>query len=422
MKKRVRKSTVDQLGAEVRQMLMPLVSGVITTRQELLAWVHERGLRALDELLCNEAELLAGAKGQHSVDRTCNHWGRTMSTVPFGGRRITLSRPRVRSKEGRELTLPSLEHFRHTDGMPERVVEQIVLGVSTRGYHRSLEPTVVGARASGTSKSAASRHLVARTRAQVKEHLARRLDEFDIVAMMLDGVEVGGHVVVAALGFTADGTKIPLGVWQGSTENATVCTSLLNDLVERGLPLEHRILCVIDGGKGLRKALRDVLGDKAIVQRCQVHKRRNVLEHLPEHRRTHVGRVLREAYKSTNAATARKRLRALASWLERNGEESAAASVREGLEETLTVMKLLLPTTLRRSLATTNAIENMLGTVRRVSRNVKRWRDGAMAKRWTGLGVLAAAQGFHRVKGHRDISVLQRALNELNVDAVEEAA
>jgi len=422
MKDRVRKSSADQLSAEVQQMLVPLVAGVMATKQELLAWVHDRGLRALDELLCAEAEQVAGAKGRHSAERAHNHWGRTTTAVQFGGRQITISRPRVRSKAGREALLPSLESFRRADPMPERIIEQIVLGVSTRGYHRSLEPTAAGARTFGTSKSAASRHLVARTRAKVKEHFSRRLEEVDIVAMMLDGIEVGGHIVVAALGFTADGTKLPLGVWQGSTENAAVCTSLLNDLLERGLRVEHRILCVIDGGKGLRKALRDVLGDKVVVQRCQVHKRRNVLEHLPEHRRVHVGRTLREAYASSSAKTGRNRLRALSSWLERNGEESAAASVREGLEETLTVVKLSLPPTLRRSLSTTNAIENMLGTVRRVTRNVKRWRDGAMAKRWTGLGVLEAADHFHRVKGHRDMPALLIALNALPVDVVEDAA
>lgn len=422
MKKRVINQSVDQLSAEVRQMLVPLVAGVMATKQELLAWVHEHGLRALDELLCTEAEQLAGPKGRHRDDRAYNHWGRTTTAMPFGGRRIAISRPRVRSKSGREVSLPSLQSFRRADPMPGRVVEQIVLGVSTRGYDRSLEPTASGVRAFGTSKSAASRHLVARTRAKVKEHFARRLDEFDIVVIMLDGIEVGGHVIVAALGFTADGTKVPLGLWQGSTENAAVCTSLLNDLVERGLRLEHRILCVIDGGKGIRKGLRDVLGDKAVVQRCQVHKRRNVLDHLPEHRRTHVGRVLRDVYRSTTADTGRKRLRALASWLDRNGEDSAAASVREGSEETLTVMKLKLPPTLRRSLSTTNAIENMLGTVRRVGRNVKRWRDGAMARRWTGLGVLAAAERFHRIKGHRDIPQLVAALNAMDVDVVEDAA
>lgn len=422
MKSRARNQSVRQpatsLNSQLGQILLPMVAGVVATKQELLAWVYDRGLAALDEVLRGEAERLVGPKGKHNVGRQYNHWGSTRTTVPFGGRRLAIKRPRVRGKDGAEAPLSTLECFRDLDPMPERVVEQIVLGVSTRGYERSLDAPPAGPRAFGASKSAASRQLVKRTKAKVNEQLSRRLDNIQLVAMMLDGIQVAKHTVVVALGIDAEGKKLPLGIWQGSTENAAVCTSLLQDLIARGLRIEERILCVIDGGKGLRKALSDVLGDRAVVQRCQQHKTRNVKDHVSKGRQPYVGRSMSEAYRSGIATTARKRLRSLASWLERNGEESAAASLREGLEETLTVLKLGLPATLRRSLATTNAIENLMGTIRRVTRNVKRWRNGSMARPWVGLGVVHAAHTFHRVKEHRDIPKLINALKQADqIDA-----
>jgi transposase-like protein len=276
--------------------------------------------------------------------------------------------------------------------------------------------------ARGASKSAASRHIVTRTAAKVKEYMNRPLDELKLVALLLDGINIGEHTVVVALGVGHDGTKTPLGIWLGSTENARVCTELLGNLTSRGLKVEERILCVIDGGKGIRKALVDVFGNLALIQRCQVHKTRNVRDHLSKDRQLRVGRLMNDAYRSAKADTARKRLRALVSWLDNNGEEGAAASLREGLEETLTVMKLGLPPTLARSFSTTNAIENMLGTVRRVTRNVKRWSGGDMARRWTALGVLHAKESFRRIKGHKDLPALVRALATTAVDHGENAA
>src|SRR5580692_5963432 len=224
--------------------------------------------------------------------------------------------------------------------------------------------------------------------------------------MFIDGIEFAGHSVVIALGVTIDGTKAPLGIWAGSTENTTLVTELLSNLVARGLRVEQSMLFVIDGGKAIRKALRDVFGDRAIIQRCQVHKARNVRDHLPESRRAYVARQMRDAYASTTMATAKKKLLLLASWLASNGEDSAAASLREGLDETLTVLRLGLPPTLRRSLATTNAIENMNGSLRRIARNVKRWKDEAMIRRWVALGIAEAQKEFRRVKGHKNMPSL----------------
>ena len=393
----------------LRQLLMPMVAGMAAAKRDLMEWVQEVGLEALKEVFEADATAIAGPKGQHSQERINHRWGTTDTELPFGGRRIGLKRPRVRSKLGQEVTLPSVARFQAEDPLPERVLNQIVLGVSTRGYGSSLETAPAGVRSRGTSKSAASRHLVERMGAKLRDYLARPLGEVKLLALMLDGIEVARHTVVVALGITEDGTKTTLGLWQGSTENAALCTSLLQDLISRGLKLDTKILCVIDGGKGIRKAIEDVLGDLAVVQRCQLHKRRNLKAHLPEERQAYVDRALREAYRSASADTARKLLRNLISWLDNNGHEDAAASLREGMEETLTVLKLGLSERLRRSLSTTNSIESTLGTVRRVSRNVKRWKAG-MVRRWVAMGLLTAQKRFRRIKGHRDLPQLIAAL------------
>ncbi len=423
MRRRAEKDQVGQGVLEAMQRaLTPLVSGAVESRRCLLQWVHERGLAALDELLREDAVALAGAKGKHRRERTHHHWGTTRSELAFGGRRVSVTRPRVRERGGTEAALPSLEAFRGEDPLSQRVVSQILLGVSTRGYEPSLESAPPRS-TRGASKSAASRRLVGATRKKLKIDLARRLDDVDLIGLLMDGIEIHGHTLVAALGIAAGGEKVPLGLWQGSTENATVCTALLQNLIERGLRIDGRILCVVDGGKGLRKALRDVLGDLAVIQRCQVHKLRNVLDQLPDTQRTYVRQAMREAYRADRFDLARKRLVALATWLENHGEDQAAGSLREGLDETLTVVRLKLPKTLRRSLSTTNAIENLLGHVRRVTRNVKRWK-GDMARRWTWLAITDAQRRFRRLKGHRDLALLRQALDALGagVDGKEEAA
>jgi transposase-like protein len=292
-------------------------------------------------------------------------------------------------------------------------VNQLLLGVSTRGFEASLEPRPSGVVARGSSKSSASRSFVAKTRQRLAASLERRLDELDLIALLIDGIEVARQTVVVALGITSDGTKVPLGLVQGSTENAALCTSLLQGFLSRGLRVEDKLLCIIDGGKGIRKALDDVFGDRAVIQRCQVHKLRNLREHLPEERHGYVLSTMRDAYRAASADTARKKLRGLVSWLESNGHEDASASLREGLEETLTIVKLELPTTLRRSLATTNSIENLVGSIRRVSRNVKRWRGTDMIRRWVSVGLFQAAKRFRRIKGYREMPKLVAALRKV---------
>ena len=407
-------------GAELAHLVEPMLAGMTTTRHHLLAWVHAHGLAALDAVFREEAVALAGPKGRQQAARTHHHWGTTATELTFGGRRVQMRRPRVRGMTGGEATLPSVAVFRGRDPLTARMMQQLLAGVSTRQYEASLEARPDERRTRGSSKSAVSRTVVRRTRQRLQEQLTRRLEGLEVVALFMDGVVVAQQTVIVALGITRAGRKEPLGLRLGSTENTVLCTELLQDLLARGLTLDGRVLCVIDGGKGLRKALGDVFGDAAVIQRCQLHKGRNLAALVPKARQAYVRAALRRAYQAASATAARRQLTALATWLERNGHADAAASVREGLEDTLTVLKLGLPPTLRRFFATTNCNENLIGTLRHVTRNIKRWRDGDMRRRWLGLGLLRARERFRRIKRHHELCALVTALEAAT--AAERAA
>jgi putative transposase len=406
---------------QMSRVLLPLRLGILQTKENAYEFVLRNGIEAMREAFEHDVMAIVGPAKLHQPGRESYRWGKTRSTIPLGGRMVSVPRPRVRTADGTgEIPLPTLEAFQRRDSLPERVVNQILLGVSTRGYSESLEKAPKDVPSRGASKSAASRRLVARTRDRLQQLLTRRLDDFDVIAVTIDGIEIAGQAVVVALGIDRRGKKQVLGLRQGSTENGPLCTELLQEVLERGLKLRQRVLFVVDGGKGIRKAITDVFGDLAVVQRCQIHKMRNIKGHLSPSRHAYVMREMRDAYKSSSAAVARRKLRALIGWLERNGEEGAAASVREGLEETLTVLKLEVPAILRRFFATTNVIENLMGTIRTVTRNVKRWQP-RMKLRWTALALTRAEQRFHGIKGHRHLPQLAAALGDL-ATCTEEAA
>lgn len=400
MKKSDRKRIADQGEIGLRQMLQ---SGL-----HALALVA--GVRALQVLLEEDREALCGPRYEHDAARKSTRFGHTSGEVVLGGRRVKARRPRVRGDRG-EVTLPSWELASREDLLTGRAYEQMVLGVSTRGYGRSLEPVPEEIESRGTSKSAVSRRFVRHGAKMLAERLARRLDGFDLAALLIDGIHFGEHVVLCALGIDVTGRKQILGLWEGATENASACKALLDNLIERGLRTDRSLLVVIDGAKALARAVRDHFGERGLIQRCQVHKRRNVLEALPERLRTSVGAALSEAYRSDDAGRAKRLLLNLARRLDHD-HPGAAASLREGLDETLTVMQFGLPQRLARSLSTTNAIENMLGRVRVVSRNVKRWRGGNMILRWVAAGMSEAERGFRRLKGHASMQLLVAKLRE----------
>jgi transposase-like protein len=407
----------------MRQLVLPMVTGMAATKRSLYELVVQFGFAALQELFCAEAEALVGPKHKRKPGRQFNHWGSAKTQLAFAGRKVTVERPRVRAVGGREVPLTLVEDLQNADPISERVVDQIILGVSTRGYADSLESLPPEIDNRGDSKSAASRHIVKQTTLAMTEYLSQKLDHLDVAVLMLDGIEVAKRAVIVALGIDAKGRKHPLGLWLGSTENKVVCIELLQNVLSRGFKVNGRLLCVIDGGKALRAAIDDVLGNSVVVQRCQLHKLRNVRDHLPQHRRAYVTRTMRQAYQSRSADTARKQLRALISWLENNGEDDAAASLREGLEETLTVYKLGLPYVLSRSLATTNAIENLMGEIRRITRNIKRWRNAnGMVKRWVTLAISNAQRKFHKIKGYREMPVLLAKLRNEHTQTLDTAA
>jgi putative transposase len=338
--------------------------------------------------------------------------GREGGEVTLGGRRVAVERPRVRTADGSaEVKLETYAHFDDRDPLTAVVLERMLAGVSTRRYPRTQEPVgeAVEAGARSTSKSAVSREFVARTRETLTELMGRRLDDVRLAVLMIDGIDLKGRTNVVALGITSDGVKIPLGLWEGSTENATVATALLSDLVDRGLDVEQGVLCVLDGAKALRKAVRDVLGVHTPVHRCVRHKERNVLDHLPERDRPAVKRRLRRAWASDDHARALDELNALAQELDRT-HPGAAGSLREGMAETLTLTRLGIRGSLKRTLESTNPCESMIECVRRSSRNVKRWQSGDMALRWTAAGMLEAERQFRRIIGYRDLAKLAVAI------------
>jgi transposase-like protein len=359
-------------------------------------------------MLEDDRTAICGPRYQHQVERTASRAGTVPSEVVLGGRKVSIRRPRVRA-EGEEVPLPTFQAFADSDPLNRRVVEQMLVGVATRQYARSLEPTGGDIRTRGTSKSAVSRRFVAKTAAQLEAWRATPLDGLDLVTLLVDGVQIADHCVVVALGIDATGRKHALGLWEGSTENTTVCQSLLANLQSRGLRTDRSLLIILDGSKALLKAVTQVFARAALIQRCQVHKRRNVLDHLPERQRPWVRAILNRAYTSVDVAMARRLLHDLARRLE-DAYPSAAESVREGLDETLTVLTLGLSERLRQSLATTNGIESLMSRTRHVKRNVKRWRGGTMMVRWVAAGVLEATKGFRRLKGKADMPTLVAAL------------
>jgi transposase-like protein len=381
---------------------------LVDTRAELMELAVTSGLQVLTTMLEDDRTAICGPRYAHQTDRQASRAGTVPSEVVLGGRKVAIRRPRVR-RHGAEVALPTFAAFADSDPLNRRVVEQMLVGVATRQYARSLEPVPAPVVSRGTSKSAVSRRFVAKTRAQLEAWQSQPLDSLDLVALLLDGVHVGEHCLIVALGIAADGQKYALGLWEGSTENATLCQSLLANLQSRGLRTDRSLLVILDGSKALRKAVRDLFGDGALVQRCQVHKLRNVLDHLPERQRTWAKAILQRAYRSADVATGRRLLIDLARRLETD-HPSAAESVREGLDETLTVLGLHLPETLRRSLTTTNAAESLISRTRHVKRNVKRWRGGTMVVRWVAAGVLEAVKGFRRLKGHKAMPQLVTAL------------
>ena len=380
-------------------------------REGLLALAVGAGLQVMQQLMEADVAAVCGPRGQHVPDRAASRHGNGRGSVTLGGRRVPISRPRVRAADGAgEVPVPAYQLFSSTELMGRMALERMLAGVSTRRYPVALEPVGSQVEADGksTSKSAVSRKFVALTETALADLLAADLSGLDLVALMIDGVHFADHLCVVALGIGIDGTKHPLALVEGSTENTTLVRGLLVGLRDRGLDVTRPILVVLDGAKALSAAVREVF-DHPVIGRCQLHKLRNVQDHLPERMRGLVGRRMRTAYHADTALEAQAQLEALAAELDKT-HPGAAGSLREGLAETLIVLRLGLPPTLARTFRSTNAIESMIGICRHHSRNVKRWRNGQMALRWCAAGMIEASSQFRRINGHLHLPALRTAL------------
>lgn len=384
----------------------------LSGRASLLEMVLSSGFERVMEMLEEDRERLCGPARRWQPERQAYRYGYDEGSLVLGGRKVRVPKPRVRSLEGREVELPSWRGFAREDPLEERVLQQLLVGVSTRNYERSLESLPEPLSSVGTARSSVSRRFVARTAGQVQEFLSRSLGELDLPVVLIDGTAMGEHVLVTALAIDSTGKKHVLGVVEGSTESAAVCRALLQNLIERGLLVDRARLFVIDGGKGVRKAIREVFGHWALIQRCQLHKLRNVLEHLPKSKRGWVRAAILRAWSADSVGQAQRKLRELAHQLE-GPHPGAAKSLAEGMEETLTVLALGVGVRLSRSLRSTNPIENLQGTLKRVARNVKRWRGGSMALRWAVSGLMEASTRFRRVRGCREMPQLLAALDSM---------
>ncbi len=362
------------LPARIQEALGELVGAA---KEGLLALSVGVGLSVVHELLELEVDEVVGPKGKHNPDRTAKRHGHEDGSMTLGGRRVQVPRPRMRTADdAHELPVKTYEYFADRDPLTRAVMDRLLAGVSTRKFASVGEPIgeEVEDASSATSKTSVSEMFVERTATALQELMSRRLDDVRLAVMMLDGMEIAECTHVVALGITTDGVKIPLGLWEGSTENATLARTLLADLVDRGLDPEQAILFVIDGGKALRRAIRDVFGEHALVHRCHRHKERNVTDLLPERDRDQVRARMRAAWSLTDAEPAEQRL------------------------------------ALAKTLCSTNPCESMIEIVRYTQRNVKRWRDGDMRRRWTAAGMLVAEQQFRRIIGYRDLAKLVIAI------------
>jgi len=383
---------------------------VAMMQDSLTDFATEMGLKVATLLLEDEVNQRCGSRYERVPERTVTRYGHQGGVAVIAGQKLPIPRPRMRyTRQCGEADLETYARLQSPDAMPKSVLKRLVRGVSCRDYQGVVD---LGREGFGVQKSSVSRSFVKASADEVRQLAERRLDGIRIPAIYLDAVVYGGETMTVALGVLGNGVKWILGVRQGATENAAVCTALIEDLQQRGLDASQPTLLVLDGSKALHAAVKRVWGRNALIQRCQVHKKRNVREHLPEKHHDELSRQLSAAYNEMDHDEALRRLKTTARWLDRLNPD-AAASLREGMEETLTVVRLGVPALLHRTLATTNPIESAFSVAQNVTRRVKRWREGDMRQRWCVAGLLRAESKFRRVKGYRHMSELLKALDRI---------
>ena len=384
------------------QMVLPMANIVGMLQDGVGHLLREAGLALMSLVMEEEVRHLAGERHEQRPDRRAHRWGKDDGYCVVDGQKVPLKRTRLRTKDNREQRLGSYELFQRSAPLQQGVWDKMMRGLSTRNYGAVVKEF---SDAYGIEKSAVSENFIEASREKVKQLMERPLGELRLCAVLIDGTPFKNRMMIVALGIGCDGRKTVLGLREGATENASVVSELLSDLVSRGLDFTEPRLYVLDGGKALSAAVRRHAGEAAFIQRCQVHKKRNVLDHLPEEHKAAVRRKLQNAYAMREYEPAKRALTQLHREL-MDLNPSAARSLEEGMEETLTVHKLEVPDQLRRTLACTNVIESAFSIVETVCRNVKRWRDGDQIERWVGSGLLVAERQFRKVIGHRQIPML----------------
>jgi putative transposase len=392
------------------QMILPMAEMMGWLRKGVGELIRQAGLQLMDLLMQEEVRELTGERSERRPERTANRWGSERGYCVVMGQKVPIQRPRVRTTDDKEVRLGSYEMFHRGEPLTETVWEKLMLGLSTRNYGQAIRQFT---EAYGLEKSAVSEHFIEASRAKLKKMMERRLDKTRLCAVLIDATPFQGQQMVAALGIDEHGRKMILGIRQGATENATVVGELLGDLVERGLDFTEPRLYILDGGKALTAAVKKHAGESAAIQRCQVHKRRNVLDHLTDEQKPAVARKLNAAYTMEGYDAAKEALNTLHREL-MDLNPSAARSLGEGMEETLTVHRLHLPPQLRKTMASTNVIESAFSIVEKVCKNVKRWHGGDQRERWVGSGLLVAEFQFRRITGYKLIPILMEELKTLS--------
>ena len=392
------------------QMMLPMAEMMGWLRKGVGELIRQAGLQLMDLLMQEEVRELAGERSQPQSDRTAHRWGNERGYCVVMGQKVPIQRPRVRTTDDKEVRLGSYEMFHRGEPLTETVWEKLMLGLSTRNYGQAIRQFT---EAYGLEKSAVSEHFIEASRAKLKKMMERRLDKTRLCTLLIDATPFQGQQMVAALGIDEYGRKMILGIRQGATENATVVGELLADLVDRGLDFTEPRLYILDGGKALTAAVKKHAGESAAIQRCQVHKRRNVLDHLTEEQKPTVSKKLNAAYALEEYGAAKEALNTLHREL-MDLNPSAARSLGEGMQETLTVHRLHMPAQLRKTMASTNVIESAFSIVERVCKNVKRWHGGDQRERWVGSGLLVAENQFRRITGYKLLPVLMEELKTLS--------
>ena len=377
------------------------------------------GLLAINAIINAECEEKAGKKHARNPHRTANWWGNEDGVVRHDGQMVPFERPRLRGKNGKEVVLETYREFQNPTDMNRMVAKRFLLGLSSRNYEESVRQLIKGY---GLTKSSVSRKVAKATAEQMRQLMERDLSGLEFCVIFIDGTNYKEHLLVVAIGVDTEGRKHVLGLREGATENRELCMGLLEDMARRGLDTSGDYLFILDGSKGLRSAVTRMFGADTNVQRCQVHKIRNVCGHLPKKHQSEITRRIKAAYKMSRYDDAKESLDITVSWLERLNP-SAAESLKEGMEETLTVHRLGITGYIRKTLSSTNVIESCFSITSTITGRVKRWQGNDMVQRWAATSLLRAESKFKRVKGYRDIPKVIAALKQhKNLDLQKQAA